>query len=403
VRITRLESLVHDFAPWLLPQFANLVQEPKVAETMRPEKLTLEAVPRLCAALEQKLQQLDERNDPRMEKHSAVIMLRAAVARASAVSRNLLDKMRIIAERADGIAKSMDFAFLYDTKKKLLATGFNAEEDRVTPSHYDLLASEARAGTFVAIAKGEIPQESWFAMKRPYTKYKGEHVLLSWTGTMFEYLMPFLWMKSYPNTVLDLTAQAAIRCQKRHAEDKSIPWGMSEASCSKLAPDGHYHYEAFGVPGLAVSRELSKDTVVSPYSSFLSLLVDPSAMENIRKLKSLGLVGAYGFYEAVDFTPSRMTAGSEFEIVRCWLAHHQGMTLISVANVLCNSSSQRRFRAEPMVAATERLLHEKAPRNSQLETASAVDVNPESELTGNDEEALRAKDWGIEPKLNTAA
>jgi hypothetical protein len=221
---------------------------------------------------------------------------------------------------------------------------------------------------------------------------------------MFEYLMPLLWMKTYANTILDRTTRAAVRSQKKYAAAKSIPWGISEASCSKVNSAGHYHYEAFGVPGLAVSRDLSRDLVVSPYSSFLSLLVDPeSALENIRELKELGLLGAYGFYESADFTPSRLSDGNRFEIERCWLAHHQGMSLMSVANLLCDGSSQRRFHAEPMVAATERLLHEKAPRTSQFEASGAA----EDLETGTDGAKEMAKagqeNWSVAPKLNSAA
>jgi cyclic beta-1,2-glucan synthetase len=255
----------------------------------------------------------------------------------------------------------------------------------------------------VAIAKGDIPQESWLAMERRFTSYEGEHVLLSWTGTMFEYLMPLLWMRTYPNTILDETTQSVVRSQQKFAAGRGIPWGISEASCSKINGSGHYHYEAFGIPGLAVSRDLSRDIVVSPYSTFLSLNVDSkSALENIRKMKDLGWLGSYGFYEAADFTASRVNSGSKFEIVRCWLAHHQGMSLMSVANVLCNASSQRRFHAEPMVAATERLLHEKAPRTSQLE-ASAAAAEGTLEGASQDSAVATQESWGVTPKLNTAA
>jgi hypothetical protein len=179
-------------------------------------------------------------------------------------------------------------------------------------------------------------------------------------------------MKAYPNTVLDETTEAAVRAQQRFAESKFIPWGISESSCAKISCDGHYHYQAFGVPGLAINQEKSDDLVVSPYSTFLALLADKKgAVANILRLKEMGMLGSHGFYEAVDFTASRLEPGKKFEIVRCWLAHHQGMSLMAVANVLCDSSSQRRFHAEPMVAATERLLHEKAPRVSTMEASLA--------------------------------
>jgi cyclic beta-1,2-glucan synthetase len=222
---------------------------------------------------------------------------------------------------------------------------------------------------------------------------------------MFEYLMPLLWMKLYPNTTLDQAARGAVHGQQKYAQLKSIPWGISEASCSKINAEGHYHYEAFGVPGLAVSRDLSRDLVVSPYSTFLSLLVDTkSGLENIRKMKELGFVGPYGFYESVDFTPSRVAPGNQFEIARCWLAHHQGMSLMSIANVLCDSSSQRRFHAEPMVMATERLLHEKVPRTSLLEATTASEDNSVEPASADAAQMPQEKEtWRAAPKLNTAA
>ena len=398
LRIVHLENLLYDFAPWLQPQFAKCCQDAPV----QPGKLTLESLPRICNTLDQKISRMLQEGGSTIESRSMLQLLRSAIARTSNVSKSIATRLERVAARADALAKSMDFKFFFDPKKKLLFTGYNVEESRFTPSHYDLLASEARSGTFVAIAKGDIPQESWLAMERRLTSYENEHVLLSWTGTMFEYLMPLLWMKTYPNTILDQTTQGAVRSQQKYATLKSIPWGISEASCSKINSSGHYHYEAFGVPGLAVSRDLSRDLVVSPYSSFLSLLVDaPSALENIRKMKNLGWLGSYGFYEAADFTPSRVNSGSKFEIVRCWLAHHQGMSLMSVANVLCNASSQRRFHAEPMVAATERLLHEKAPRTSQFE-ASAAEEETALDAASDKIEATQ-QGWGIAPKLNTAA
>jgi cyclic beta-1,2-glucan synthetase len=171
-----------------------------------------------------------------------------------------------------------------------------------------------------------------------------------------------------------------------------------------LSVDEHYHYQAFGVPGLAISPEKTEDLVISPYSSFLALLGDAkSATENIGKLETMGMLGPYGFYEAVDFTASRVKAGSSFEIVRCWLAHHQGMSLMSVANILCDDSSQRRFHAEPMVAATERLLHEKAPRTAEVEATVAADVNRDGASALQDLCEAAKENWGAAPKLDTAA
>jgi hypothetical protein len=383
LRITHLQSLFYDFAPWFAPQFAKYIDSRDMQNIIRSERLTLESLPRLCSALDRKLAAMlqDERSGSEMQ--SALRLLRSAITRAHDVAASMTKRLAALAARADALAKSMDFASMFDAKKKALSIGYEVEEERLAPYFYDLLPSEARAATFVAIAKGEIPQDSWLTLERKFTSYQDERVLLSWTGTMFEYLMPMLWMKTYPNTILDETTQAAVRVQKKFAKSQSIPWGISESSCAKLSVDGHFHYQAFGVPGLALNPDKPEDLVVSPYSTFLALLTDAQgAIENLRGLETMGLLGSYGFFEAVDFTPSRLKPGSSFEPVRCWLAHHQGMSLIAVANVLCNSSSQRRFHAEPMVAATERLLHEKAPRMPileapQTEAASAPQLAPE--------------------------
>ena len=184
--------------------------------------------------------------------------------------------------------------------------------------------------------------------------------MLSWTGTMFEYLMPSLWMKFYPNTLLEQAARAAVLVQQKYGAEKLVPWGISECSCAEKNPDGRYAYRAFGVPGLALSRLGPDELVVSPYSAFLALETDgPASASNLREMQHRGWLGKYGFYDACDFTQYKATtAGSVDQLVPCWMAHHQGMSLVAVANALCGNVMQRRFHAEPMVAATERLLQE---------------------------------------------
>jgi cyclic beta-1,2-glucan synthetase len=401
LRVTHLQSLVYDFAPWLAPQFANERENRKIKNIVESERLTLASVPRICAALDQRLGQLLD--DSAGETRSTLQLLRAAAARTLSISASVTKKLQRVAERADALVKGLDFKALFEPKKKLLSIGFDAEEGQLSNACYAIFASEARAASFVAIAKGEIPQESWLAMERPYTKYAGQRILRSWTGTMFEYLMPMLWMKTYPNTALDETTRAAVHCQKKFAEERGgIPWGMSEASCAKLSPDGHYHYQAFGVYNLGINPERSEDLVVSPYSTFLALLVDQEgATENIRRMSELGLLGQYGFYEAADYTASRVGGDGKFETVRCWLAHHQGMSLMAVANVLCNASSQRRFHQEPMVAATERLLHEKVSRTTQLEFPTEEEP---AESAGEAKEPAGTGDVATLPaNINTAA
>ena len=401
LRFTHLEALFYDFAPWLAPQFANFAERRDLQNIIRSERLTLESLPRLCAALDMRIADILEQEESATEMQSALRLLRSAIARSNDIAASVTKRLTTLAAKAEALAKDLRFDSLYDAKKKALSIGYDVEEQRLAPYFYDLLPSEARAAAFVAVAKGEIPQDSWLSLERRYTSYEGERVLLSWTGTMFEYLMPMLWMRAYPNTVLDETTQAAVQAQRKFVGSNSIPWGISESSCAKLSVDGHYYYQAFGVPGLAINQEKPGDFVVSPYSTFLALLADPgAAVQNIGQLKELGLLGTYGFYEAADFTPSRVSAGKKCEIVRCWLAHHQGMSLIAVANVLCNSSSQRRFHAEPLVAATERLLHEKAPRMTTVKATPELDDAPVA--TSQQRESDQGNLLGA-AKLNTAA
>jgi cyclic beta-1,2-glucan synthetase len=402
LRVTHLSDLIHDFAPWMAPQFAKYCRSEEIQRVVRSKRLTLESLPKICAALDQKLASLMEDEECGVEEHAALQLLRSSLARSISIAANTAKRLERLAARADGLAKSLDFSSMYDAKKKALSIGYNAEEQQLAPYYYDLLASEARAAAFVAVAKNEVPQETWLYLERRYTNYEGERVLLSWTGTMFEYLMPTLWMRTYPNTTLDQTTQGAVKSHRKYAERRSIPWGISEASCSKLSVDGHFHYEAFGIPGLAMNREMSRDLVVSPYSTFLALMTDSrAAAENIQKMKELGWLGRYGFYEAVDFTSSRVKPLSRFEVVPCWLAHHQGMSLMAVANVLCNGSSRRRFHAEPMVAATERLLHEKIQPTMQGEISTC---DEESLAAGGKQpETGSIENWSVPAKLDIAS
>jgi hypothetical protein len=294
---------------------------------------------------------------------------RAALERAIHLSEDLVGRLTTLAAAAQSMADKMDFSVLYDGKKKQFSIGFEEAEGGLSKYNYDLLASEARTAVFVSIAKGEAPQESWFNLKRTFRSYQGEDVLLSWSGTAFEFLMPNLWMRAYPNTLLERTIRAAIRSQQKFARANRIPWGISESSCAERNPDGHYRYHAFGVPGLAIHRDdCSGDLVVAPYATFLGMMFDTEgAVKNLRKMKELGWLSEYGFYEAADFTPRRTGEEGGHIVVRNWMAHHQAMSLVAAVNVLCNSAMQRRFHAEPRVVAIERLLHEKLPRTLAYE------------------------------------
>ena len=231
----------------------------------------------------------------------------------------------------------MDFEFLYDTSRGLLAIGYDVGERRRDPSCYDLLASEARLASFLLIAQGQVPQKHWFALGRLLTSHGGDVSLISWSGSMFEYLMPQLIMPSYANTLLEQTCKAAVSRQIEYGRQRAVPWGISE-SCYN-ATDVHqvYQYRAFGVPGLGFKRGLGDDLVIAPYASALALTVMPrEACRNLQTLAANGFLGAYGFYEAIDYTPSRLPRGKNHAIVRTFMAHHQGMSLLA----LCASTAQ---------------------------------------------------------------
>ena len=271
------------------------------------------------------------------------------------VTKDLAAELRSIADICHGLVREMDFRFLYQRRKKALSIGYDVAEGRLDPSSYNLLASEARIASFVAIAKGDIPQESWFRLGRAHTLVRGEPVLLSWSGTMFEYLMPLLWMRHHPDTILDRSLKTVVRSQRECGRRRGVPWGISE-SAFLSGPNGEYGYGAFGVPELAMKREDSQALVISPYSSYLAAGVDPAAaVENLRRMKEFDWFGRYGFYESIDYT----RAGAD--PVRMWMAHHQGMSLLAIVNLLFDNPFQQYFHAEPQALATELLLHERVP------------------------------------------
>jgi cyclic beta-1,2-glucan synthetase len=393
VRIAKLQEMMAEFAPWLLAEFAPYRQLLGIHERAEIDKLTLEVLPAKQAALEKKIREIIAGETSSSKILVALERLLAALEQSRRAAEIALGKLRTLSHVAESNAQALDFAFLYNPQKKQLSIGYDAEKERLHESHYDLLASEARVAVFAAIAKGNIPQTSWFRLGRPRKTYKQSGVLVSWTGTMFEYLLPSLWTRSYPNTLLDESGKTALRAQQDFTAAKAIPWGISESSCSERNPDLHYRYHAFGLPSLALCQSDAEELVIAPYATFLALLVDaPAAMKNLREMRSRGWVGTYGFYDACDFTASRMKPGETCETVRCWMAHHQGMNLVAAASVLGDLSMQRRFHAEPMVAATERLLQEKIPRTGALEL----------ELAASDTEAAVATLNPTQPEVLSA-
>ena len=255
------------------------------------------------------------------------------------------------------------YDFLFDRASHLLAIGYNVDSRRLDTSYYDLLASEARLCTFVAIAQEQLPQESWFALGRLLTNVGGETVLVSWSGSMFEYLMPLLVMPTYERTLLDETYKAVVARQIGYGKKRGVPWGISESGYNMIDAHLNYQYRAFGVPGLGLKRGLADDLVIAPYASALALMVAPEeACLNMQRLAAEGCAGKFGFYEAVDYTPSRLPRGQSSAVVQSFMAHHVGMSFLSLAYLLLDRPMQKRFESDPLFQATTLLLQERVPR-----------------------------------------
>jgi len=271
--------------------------------------------------------------------------------------------------QVEQLTQAMDFDCLLHRGRNLLSVALRANSDRIEDASYDLLASEARTAGFVAVAKGDIPLSTWFSMGRSHALATGRPVLVSWTGTMFEYLMPALWMRTYSDTMLDASLRAAVEAQRAHVSSLHIPWGISEAAYSDRDMDGHYKYHAFGIPALALSPTADDGPVISPYSSFLALPFErEAALANLNQIANMGWIGEYGFYEGGDYRESKSSPERKPEpiVVRSWMAHHQGITLLALANVLFDGAIHRWFHADPRVQAYELLLHEKPLRPSAI-------------------------------------
>jgi cyclic beta-1,2-glucan synthetase len=283
----------------------------------------------------------------------------------------------------------MDYGFLYDKSRHLQSVGYNVEDRRRDSSYYDLLASEARLSSFVAIARDQVPQESWFALGRLLTTIDGESILLSWSGSMFEYLMPLIVMPEYENSLLSQTCHSAVNRQIAYGKLRGVPWGISESGYNSVDIQQNYQYRAFGVPGLGLKRGLSEDLVVAPYATALALMVKPEeACENLERLADNGFMSEFGFYEAIDYTPIRLPRGQSKAIVRSFMAHHQGMSFLSLAYLLLDRPMQKRFESYPLFQATLLLLQEKIPMATTFfsHTSGVTNVRP---AANNQEAPLR--------------
>ncbi|MFZ0633914.1 MAG: glucoamylase family protein [Candidatus Acidiferrales bacterium] len=380
LQLRDLYEMVENLMPWLLPEYAPLVEQSGLdAHKEKIQQLTFEQVAGFSSDLSRRIEELLNYATTTLETQALANRLRehlaACMAQAEATQRRLAE----LANDAATIVEEMDFRFLYNAKRKSLSVGYNAGKEHLEDSCYDLLASEARSATFVAIAKGDIPQVSWLELSRTHTRAYGRRVLVSWTGTMFEYLMPMLWMKTYPATLLETSMRAVVACQRAAVRAAGVPWGISESSCHLKDEGGNFQYHAFGIRALALSADLLDRLVIAPYATFLALGVDPAgAIENLRTMKEKGWLGAYGYYESADYGDGKSSAHDSCDVIPCWMAHHSGMSLLAAANLTCESVFQRHFHSEPMVAATERILHEKMPASVPIERRDVRSEEPQT-------------------------
>ena len=321
---------------------------------------TLAALPGQCEAALQLLAKHTERSGT-PENLAPLIN---ALERSASVAQLVTHRLATLADFAKSTAMSMEFGFLLDRNRQLLSIGYRSADGSLDTGFYDLLASEARLASFVAIAKGDLPAKHWFRLGRTLTPIYGGSGLISWSGSMFEYLMPSLVMRAPAGSLLEQTNRLVVRRQEDYGRELNVPWGMSESEYNARDIEHTYQYSSFGVPDLGYKRGLRESVVVAPYASGLAAMIDPAAAaRNYVRMAGIGACGAYGWYEALDYTRSRLPEGTNVAIVRAYMAHHQAMTIVAIANALHNGQMCARFHAEPIVQAAELLLQERMPRD----------------------------------------
>ena len=299
-----------------------------------------------------------------------------AADQTALAARALIERIESIDRIAGTMFDEMQFGFLLDRPRQLLSIGFQCAEGTLDPSCYDLLASEARLASFIAIAKGDIAPKHWFKLGRAVTPIGRGSALISWSGSMFEYLMPELVMREPAGSLLQQTAKLVVSRQIEYGAQRGVPWGISELAYNFRDMELTYQYSNFGVPGLGLKRGLSENVVVAPYATVLASMIDPeAAVRNLSRLKEAGGSGRYGWYEALDYTPGRTPEGKSVAVVRAYMAHHQGMSLVAIANTLGGGAMRSRFHANPIVQATELLLQERPPRDVSVKWVRAEEVS----------------------------
>jgi hypothetical protein len=353
-RIGVVRSLIRNYTPWMLPEFEKLRKLPELGMGRSASLSILDSIA-FAESLDSRLANAQSTLVREASLIPVAGELRAFLPAAVENLRALVSSLQAIAQEAARLADETEFGFLVDPNRQILSIGFEMTTQKTHEACYDMLASEARIATFLAVARGDLRQESWFKLARDFAHAFGHYLLLSWSGTMFEYLMPSLWMRSHANTLLSRTQTACVGVQRDFTRSMGIPWGISESGSARKDDAGHYHYHAYGVPQIALWFEATAGPVISPYSTFLALGVDCiEALHNLRRMEASGWVGPYGFYESADFMASLRRPA----LTREWMAHHQGMSLLAIVNLLRDNVVQNWFHANPLIQSAELLLHE---------------------------------------------
>lgn len=382
----------NSFFPWI-----EFIEENKITESIDDsiiKKLLNLATEYSIENFEKATLEINNYFRNNKEKHSKELL--NYIEKSSCEIKELKDNILNIIEDLNSISDEMNFKMLFDEERALFTIGYDVEKERLDNCYYDLLASEARQVSFVTIAKGDIPYNHWFNLGRSISAIKGKKGLVSWSGTMFEYLMPLLIMKSYPNTLLQETYNFVVESQKRYGEENNIPWGISESGFYAFDVNLNYQYKAFGVPGIGIKRGLDRELVISPYSTFMALNVHcKQSIDNLKRIANMGAEGRYGLYEAIDFTKNRIPKHSDFKIIKSFMVHHQGMSLMAINNILNNFILQRRFHRDRRVKSVELLLQEKVSKNIVYE----IEENYKESMPIKDKNISLVRKFGMEKDL----
>ncbi|MFN2270731.1 MAG: GH36-type glycosyl hydrolase domain-containing protein [Anaerolineae bacterium] len=354
----------------ILPVMPRLEEVPGICRKARARVGELQALLADRRALAEKPSEgpVQKSAEQLQEAYDWCVRLGEELYSAQMAAESLLIGLSDLGAQAETYFQAMDFRFLFDSYRQVFHIGYNVEVGALDGNYYDLLASEARIASLLAIGKGDVPQSHWLHLSRPVTRVDGTRALLSWGGTMFEYLMPALLLHTYEGTLLDETTRAAVDHQITYGHQQGVPWGISESGYYRFDAGMHYQYRGFGVPGLGFKRDLGEDLVIAPYASLLAMPIRPQAvMRNVERLVGEQMLGRYGLYEAIDYTRSRLSKGQKSAIVRSYMVHHQGMALLALTNYLYDDVMVRRTHADPRVQSIQLLLQEQVPRRAPVE------------------------------------